>query len=68
MGSKTNRSLQAKYIRSRRQCASFVFDAVHTEAMHEASLRENVQSFTASQIAQDHARRVERRARLFAHW
>lgn len=63
MGSKTNRSLQAKFVKSRRQAAEHMVDVTQRDAMHVASWKHD-----AIDVDAEHARRVARRRRLLAHW
>ena len=62
MASATNRNLQAKYLKSRRQSAAFSFDASHTVAMHEHSLRK-----ASPDMSEAIAAKIAQRQRLMAH-
>ena len=64
MGSSVNRSLQAKYRKSRVQCAAFSVDAGQRVALHEASVR--VKGVDTSPIALRQRNALERK-RLLAH-
>lgn len=67
MGSKTNRSLQAKFIRSRKACAEFMFDENMKDGIRTYHARE-VREIQCARALEQYQARKEQRARLLAHF
>ncbi len=67
MGSKTNRSLQVKFVRSRKAAAEFMFDAGLSESMNRQFNRE-ARDVAYARAMERYQARQEQRARLWAHF